>query len=645
MYLFIVLVYLLRLGVNGIIPVYPIDAKGVFFAWLILSIFILDWAKSALAGFEASALMKRTFAPSSAKQLMWHADRGWGSVSGWWKAMVAVYTYLRHKLDRKDSVPEWEGPSYLWWYLSFSSFLLYVAIPLAGLSMDTNDALKLTNRNITILGSSQVTFDIRSSNAVAELTSSRWRQGNPTSPQGDTIFYAPEGTKDVSSTYYDDHIQAISHDLEIDSSIPASSILFFSGPEVSERAHGRAWGLLTNLSCSVANPYTGLELIKVKSINDWRSPFGSSDEYGTNYTTALQGLQYTGLTPLLFYVDQSFGISYQYVMASDREVEGGSDYVNSSTLPLAGSLELVMWQSYQGHYTPDAVFTNLSSHPSVVSSVSPIDNATYLGYGIRCASVSDVGFADLDAATRTYSKFTSAPALQAFSSDIGDIRLNQYPGILAIESLVFAAFTTATLEYEGPPVCMPGASVTCSPWYGANVATNGVPIFVTSPPSSRAGDLQYPTISPERMNLAIYKLFGEAAIAMMASGPGNWTGSLQGTESSNDLIPGKVPWQVVLTLLSVWTIVTVLPNCWTLAEKRWAATLDGFEMFRLGAEWREVVWKFEGSEPRENKILAEVPGMIGDMEPAEERGFIGLSRSTASVEDRSYSNNRAALSD
>jgi hypothetical protein len=148
---------------------------------------------------------------------------------------------------------------------------------------------------------------------------------------------------------------------------------------------GEAWGLLTNLLCAVTNPYNGLELIKVNSINDWRSPFGSSDDYGTNRTTVLQGIAIHRLgTPFSSTSINPLAFPYQYVMASDRDVEGGSDYVNSSTLPLAGSLELVMWQSYQGGLRPRCRFLQIYRRTLRWSPPSrPIDNATYLGYGIR----------------------------------------------------------------------------------------------------------------------------------------------------------------------------------------------------------------------------------------------------------------------
>jgi hypothetical protein len=97
----------------------------------------------------------------------------------------------------------------------------------------------------------------------------------------------------------------------------------------------------------------------------------------------------------------------------------------------------------------------------------------------------------------------------------------------------------------------------------------------------------------------------------MASGIESWTGELWGLDKATDLVPGPVPWQLVLALLGVWTLVTVLPNLWTCTERRWAATLDGVEMFRLRAKWKEAIWNFEGGEFKECERLTNVPGMVG----------------------------------
>jgi hypothetical protein len=607
-YVFIVVEYLWRPSVNNIIPWRPFDAKAVFFAWLILSIFLLDWARSGIAGFEAAVLMKPTLALTRADQLMWHSDRAWGSLSGWWKALVCTFRYLGKRMSRRrgSSLVEWDGPRPLWYYLALSSILFYAAVPLSALSLDPKDSLWHSNRVITIFGTNQSTFDIRPSNSLAEQADGRWRQGNPTTPHGATIFYAPEGISNATTTFYEDAIQSIyaSH-LQNPANPPNQTVAFFSGPEVSERTYGSVWGALSNVSCVPVNPYKGLKLLNVTSINNWTSgSLGvSSSSYGKNQSAVLEAQFESGLTPVFFNIGQMFGVSYQYVMASDRDIQAPfPEYTNNTLLPILGAAELVMWQSYQlkDGNLPDQTFTNMSRHPLVVSSISPIDNLTYLGFGVRCAVSSTVGTAKLSAQDNTFSNFVQEPATQS-EATIGPMAITLYPAVMAMQSLVFSAFTTVTLTYLGRPKC-DSQIVTCDGWVGANKATNGVPIFVPKQPSPPGmensfvgGNIQYPTISPERMTLALYKLFGEVSVALMAAGPGNWTSTpnttsslgLFGLDHANDIVPGRVSYKVPLSLLVVWTLITILPQLVPsfLFSQRTAPILDGFEMFRLGAAW------------------------------------------------------------
>ncbi|KFY82711.1 hypothetical protein V500_10373 [Pseudogymnoascus sp. VKM F-4518 (FW-2643)] len=651
-YFLILRYYLWEPAENGIIPSRPVNSRGVFFAWLILSIFVLDWAKSGLAGFEATALMKPEYAPLDGRKFMWHIDRGWGSLSSWWQVLLLTFRYVYKKIRAGKEPLEWEGPGLLWFYLAFCSFLFYAAVPLSGLSMEPTEALQLAKRAITISGTNQTTFQMQPSNAVADLASYSWRQGRPTTPDGATILYAPDGTPDVSSTFYEDMIQSdYQSRLLNNSSTLNSTITFFSGPEVSERAHGRAWGMLTSISCMPAHPYRDLQLLNVTAINNWTSPIWSatSKDYanGTSgpYTTS-------GMEPVHFAEGSALGLKYQYLMASDLGIFFGiARYDNETRMPVLGAIELVMWQAFDtilGHI-PDETFKNMSSHPLVESSFSSRDNKTYLGYGVRCSVNSTVGAATISPVTNTFKDFkTQVASLKATRAGA---QITTSSGVLALQSLVFAAFTSVYLGYEDFPKCSPTA-VFCTGPVGANLATNGIPEFPPvqkAPPGSDSevtgGLMQYPTISPERMNLAMYKLFGEITIGVMSTGPGNWTSTanetsdlgLSGLDPAHDIEQGRVPFSVVLVLLLLWAVVTVLPQLLLpgfLFERRWGEVLDGFAMFRFGAEWRESVHSLQSTEldGPGAASLSEIPGMIGDLKAGEtETGFVGLSRERAEL--------------
>lgn len=103
----------------------------------------------------------------------------------------------------------WSGPGPLWFYLAATSFLFYAAIYLLGLSIDQRKALGRSERLVEVAGVNRSTFNLRSWGNLPEQVDRAWRQGNPTTPFDETVFYAPEGTSNVSSTYYEDAIQDI----------------------------------------------------------------------------------------------------------------------------------------------------------------------------------------------------------------------------------------------------------------------------------------------------------------------------------------------------------------------------------------------------------------------------------------------------
>lgn len=306
-----------------------------------------------------------------------------------------------------------------------------------------------------------------------------------------------------------------------------------------------------------------------------------------------------------------------------------------------------MWQSLLQGYDQDDELVNMSKNTLVESS-----NGSF-GYGVRYAVSSNVGFARLDAVKRTFSDFDQQPShipAASLGAALNSQAIYQFLGLLSIQWTVFTALTKLVPWFvDNPPAYLPSFITSafdpaCSFFYSANLATGGAPYLANVTTGYGAAPvLRQAVIGPERMCLAAYKIVGETAAAMMALGPSNWTTSnLKGVDQASNLEPGPVPWQLVLGFLVAWAFITVLPQCWTFAEKRWPATLDTFELFRFGAEWRDAVQQFESNEAWENKILRRLPGMVGDTERKNPRGFVGLSYDPADP-DKEYVNNRAEL--
>ncbi|KAI3397721.1 hypothetical protein diail_10490 [Diaporthe ilicicola] len=664
-YLFIALEYLRRPSVNNISPSRVLSGKGVFYAFFVISVFVLEWAKSGLAGFEAWALMQPRLAPANANQLMWHTDRAWGSMSGWWKALLVTIDFLRH---RKWKGQRWQGPSGLWFYLASCSLIFFVTIPLAGLSMEPEHSVTLSDRQIVIIGPNQSTFDTQQSVSIAQMADGRWRQGIPVTPPGETILYAPEGTRNASSAFLEDEARSIYSLQSQDFGQPRHNITFFSGPAVGERVHGDAWGLLVNISCVPVNPYTGLKLLNITSVDNWTAV--TSD--GLHVTASEWEFYQQGSISSAYtlYTDSSswhttpgFGVNYSYVMTSDRDITNAlSDYSNQPTnqsrvprpeIPIQGSVEMVLWQSINTAegFSADAdqEWLNMKDSPVIVTS------GDYLGYGIQCSVYSTVGTASLSAITNTFSDFR--PQQAAYGNTFLTWEALENLGVYAIQTLVYAAFTSAGINWQGHDktshLCTTDTIFsTCNGWFGANIATNGRPMRIPRSGYGRIQNntklsgfiLQYPAISPERMALAMHKLFGEVAIALMAAGPGNWTDpALKGLDPITDISPGVLPYTLVMALLGLWTLLTVLPQLLIPSSffgRRWASVLDGFAMFRFGAEWRGEVHELRCGDlsSQDTTSLCHVPGMVGDMAPRRSReaggasqapGFVGLSRHRA----------------
>lgn len=73
--------------------------------------------------------------------------------------------------------------------------------------MEQSTALRLTDRPVVITGPNETTFSARVSADIVDEVNTRWRLDSPITPGGDAIFYAPEGTLNVSNTYFEDAIQ------------------------------------------------------------------------------------------------------------------------------------------------------------------------------------------------------------------------------------------------------------------------------------------------------------------------------------------------------------------------------------------------------------------------------------------------------
>ena len=367
-YSFICFKYLARPAQNDIVST-TLDARWVYYAWFLLAVFVLDWARTGLANIEALALMRPRLAPRTAMGLMWHTDMKWSNVLWWLRGIRNVIFRIfstrlpKRQRRRSPAAASIFVPAFLWWLLSLTTLLLFVSIPLSGLTMDFQDAFVLSAEKAPILGPNPATFNNKGYIDLYGQIRANWRSGRPTGPLGSTILYAPSGTPNVSTTYYDDQIRSKAKD---------SQIQIFAGPAVEDVVHGNAWGLETNITCHQAGK-EDLKLIRVAGFDDYSflKPDPSSGGRWVNET---------GL---------SFGIAgYSLVVAVDHWTGGtgdGSGFYNypSNHDRSAYLLEAFLWQGF-GDLDEHLMMDKVLQHES---NLVTIQNTTYFHNNISASPV------------------------------------------------------------------------------------------------------------------------------------------------------------------------------------------------------------------------------------------------------------------
>jgi hypothetical protein len=669
--------------VNNVFPSQTISPTWIYYCWFLISIFILEWGRTCLANIEASALMLRYLAPPTARELMWHADTYWANPLGWLRVLRSLFLRVvrRNQFPSQHPTPM---PSTLWMLLSLIHMLLFVAIPLSGLSIEVVNASAYSKTAARIYGPDADSFNSRSWVDFPQRIHNNWVSGRQTSPSHGALLYAPYGSSNVSENYFDD--QAV----EAARSADGTMVRVFAGPVVRELVWGEAWGLSTNVSC-MPTPLHQLQMIKSNGYNSsvnicstqkgCRFQWLSLDEANRRNDARMQGLDEPILDIPVWlnesrYIHPQRGLpAHSLLAAADgwtvistpRTMEatispynGVSNHDNwtfdhivkrAPSEDVTNSMfEMLLWQAGEtglGTFRDDEIFKNYKDHPSSLITVhngstklfkhqtandSDVDSGVYVGFGVHCDIKSAVGTADLDPDTRTFSSFKRGYAAPSNVTFLFPFNL----GSVQVQAMASMSGNQYWGNVDGALAPREEADM--------DATLAGVHKSIGSSMRRRADDdfgafLYYPTLTTEDLTLAMYKLVGESVIALMGEGGLNPSTSttLHTVTPAKNLRPGAVPWQLVLILLAVWAISTSLSALVAVlfAGPRWAPTLSGFELFKFGAQYQDEVHQFETVDfQRCTRSLTAIPGMVGVLlgtgkAGAGEVGFIGLSEKVA----------------
>lgn len=631
LYTYICLHYLRNPPKNNIVGVVYVNAQIMFYIWFVVSIFALDWARTALANFQATALMVPAAAPANAMVLLWHADDNWANPLWWLRALRNSFLtcIIPSRTSALTSLRPYQSlPGRLWVLLSATTFLIFVALPLSGLTMEVTTASIPTRTQALINGPQNSTFNMKGMVDLPAIIYGVWRAGGKVTPADASYFYAATSETNVSSTYFEDRI----------TNHPEKPLITFLSPAVDDIVYGSVEGLENGVICSQVDE----EDLQIIQMLDW-------GRYNVTSSSPEDILHFEETAVFYDKSVYSMMLATNGLWSSDSEYSGAAatnDVNMNDTSPSVhnGFLEMYLWQGTHPSFvsndtTIQSLLLNTSQSLQKSSQVflveRPEDSATVnvtfqvVGFGIQCRVKSVWGRADLNPSTRTYGGFNMTYVLGT-----GSDQDTWTPEVLAIQALgqyditayqfhprsgvdsTWKAFHEAIGEqaYES---CELRDDTVCQHPFGfaANEAYG------------------YRALSPQNVTFALYRLIGQSIIGAMSSGSqGQWKGDLYLLETTRWLKPGPVPWEPVLGMLGAWTLVVVTFSTWTLFRKRWAPVLGSFEFFRFGAQYEDDINLLTGHRFETCPDLVKIPGMVGTLPGSNaggSDGFIGLSENVA----------------
>ncbi|ETN46980.1 uncharacterized protein HMPREF1541_01170 [Cyphellophora europaea CBS 101466] len=652
-YAFICFYFLNRKPENDILPASSIDADVPFYLYFIVSIFTLEWARTALSNFQAAALMRPSYGPTNAMGLMWHADDNWANPLWWLRALRnLVYTRLsRPGVRGMGSNRNYRTtPGLLWVFLSFTSMLIFVAIPLSGLTLEFTPALKTGRRQATILGPTAKTVNMKARNSLPSIIEGSWKTGDLATPPDSSYFFAPDGSHNVSLTYLED--MSILN--------PNEGFTTFLGPAIKDLVSGTTFGLEASLRCQ----HVDERALRLTDSHEW-------DLYNLTYTldgsvssTVGSGAEVERYGIVFLNETRSADLQspYSLMIAADGTWYGNSPYVDPDNIDRqlysyavdngtsdgtpSGLLEMYLWQA--GDKSNDTVWKTLQADPSpllakaTLPSQSQVDEDMGLvGYAIQCHVRSRVGHARLDPMKRTYSDFK-------ITNTTGNGGDNDVYGLQMLSIMALSDWDG--VNYRPRQVSLAGfESRWVSLHQGLGQPASEICISECDNPADEnyGTGVRYLALTPTDATRALYRLLGQSMIAIMSAGSQDpWKDDLFLLDSARWLKPGPMPWKPVLAILALWTAITISLSIWTLTTKRWAPTMSGFELFRFGGQFADEINGFDSGRFEACDELRKIPGLVGvlpGLAADGEAGFIGLSESPAHRDGRYvYDRRRAA---
>ena len=618
---------------DGPVKFATFNESWIFYSWFVVGVFGLSMSRYGIIGIEAAMLQDPFWQAKSAMALLMHSGSSWGGAGGWMRCLLGTLRFKKSMAGR------------LWYTLSLVTMSLFIGLPISGLTFELADGYVQSSEPATVIGRTWSDFHMRELDQAENRSAKLWSTGSSVSLPGIGLAYTPSYIDRDQLSF----LKTVPNSLPLDKGIPE----LFLAPQADGPIGGEAWGLRLSYNCSVVESKSEFTILNVAKTSAGRFDNG---KYIFNSTGSLHVVD--SAKNLWAYgevrADNSNASTWPGTPGAD-----GSSPTDSGDGFESGVLEYALWQirlapgdsSRMGiaispnnltSFGKDVVDFDSSLNPSIPDLGSPwsrnsdgtyginesfftrpvdehldgngsprmvvpdaaelSDVNLYLAevappIGVRCRHMSVFGTARLDPKTTSFSGFTPAPPY----------------------------FNGSQIEARTPMFGVSARKVLPKHYFELFTSTN-------SPTPKGVGPSAFYTsyVTPQILSQAILRAYAQDALQLMYDGlpdvigayqNGNLTSSRKGKILELGIMPPLIP----AIWLSVWAFVCMLLGLVYGFRRRWSAALDGYSLFRLGADFADELRDLSSTgDFEECERLWDLPGFVGDARRGESVGYISL---------------------
>jgi hypothetical protein len=599
-------VYLFPLDDDPAFVAGPPGASLVFYAWFIIGVLGLNLSLYGMKGVEAGMLMGMTPDARVPKTLMAYdkyASGTWSGPDGWIKT---VNRLMRHGVEHGNGS---RLPWSLWLALAVPSLLVFIALPISGLSLETDTGYIIRGGNggagPNITGFTYSNFNERNTDEALSGAATMWKNSMDARIPGMGVVYTRPNADPVTPSILpkDDGLSSV-----------------FLAAQAEGPIDGTAWGLALQYNCSIVKSLSDLTVLKRRNASEPYTgprvvpPVFEGFEKGENLATVVnetggfdaRAMNLNGLVEFGAKIWPNKSVSDQLsrdnpnalftqnqacYFSQAKNVTGDYPGLDEETV-----FEMILWQHiFQPEYIKPPKY-NLTIDHNITelygaynmnrwtsnNTTSSNFSVPLTAVGARCVSSSSVGTARVDGVHSTYTDFepTDTPInLQKF-------RCAQRFGAAGIHAMLTGSMMEKPTNGKGTWMSQLFDSVAASPPFYA---------LYDSPDEIDVGtgsliQLQY--LQADQLKNSLLRAHAAYAVQLMYSGGQGFSaqgGSATGSVNPNVtafqpgtvLKPGPVPVYVPGVFFLVWTVASLVLTAMYGFRRRWADTVDeGIRSFR-----------------------------------------------------------------